>query len=460
MVDPDGTAMEGPRPQENSLKLMGFATGRGVRKRIPGQFPFGTRYVSRCSKAPYSASLSVRRSLLDTPSSLIIGGGIVGLATAHQLLRRYPGAEVTVLEKESAAGQHQTGHNSGVLHCGLYYTPGSLKARLAVEGIQEMVAFCETHNIPHEVCGKLVVATNDAEVSRMEKLFERGTANGLEGIERLGPEAMREIEPHIGGVAALKVPQEGIVDYPAVVKALVKEIESLGGKVITNAKALRCAESSKWTVETPAGDFSADWIINCAGLYCDRVSQLAGQKRELRIVPFRGEYFQLKPGSQHLVNHLIYPVPDPEFPFLGVHFTRLIGGGIEAGPNAVLAFAREGYRKTNINLRDLFDALTYPGLWRFGLKYPRMCVHELRSSFSKKFFCKQLQKLVPEVKPADLEPGGAGVRAQAMSPEGGLVQDFQFVRGTRALHVLNAPSPAATASLAIGGEIVNQLEFN
>ena len=213
-------------------------------------------------------------------------------------------------------------------------------------------------------------------------------------------------------------------------------------------------------METPAGDFSADWIINCAGLYCDRVSQLAGQKRKLRIVPFRGEYFQLKPGSQHLVNHLIYPVPDPEFPFLGVHFTRLIGGGIEAGPNAVLAFAREGYRKTNINLRDLFDALTYPGLWRFGLKYPRMCLHELRSSFSKKFFCKQLQKLVPEVQPADLEPGGAGVRAQAMSPEGGLVQDFQFVRGTRALHVLNAPSPAATASLAIGGEIVNQLEFN
>ena len=397
---------------------------------------------------------------MGTPSSLIIGGGIVGLATARQLLRRDPGAAVTVLEKESAAGQHQTGHNSGVLHCGLYYTPGSLKARLAVEGIREMVAFCEEHNIPHDVCGKLVVATNDAEVVRMEKLFERGTANGLEGIERLGPEAMREIEPHIGGVAALKVPQEGIVDYPAVVKALVKEIESLGGQVVTHAKALRCVEGNEWTVETPAGEFSADWIINCAGLHCDRVSQLAGQKRELRIVPFRGEYFQLKPGSQHLVNHLIYPVPDPEFPFLGVHFTRLIGGGIEAGPNAVLAFAREGYRKTNINLRDLFDALTYPGLWRFGLKYPRMCVHELRSSFSKAFFCKQLQKLVPEVQPADLEPGGAGVRAQAMSPEGGLVQDFQFARGTRALHVLNAPSPAATASLAIGGEIVNQLEFN
>ena len=305
MADPDGTAREGPGPQENSLKLMGLATGRGVRKRITGQFPFGPRHVSRCSKAPNSVSFLLRRSSLDTPSSLIIGGGIVGLATARQLLRRYPGAEVTVLEKESSAGQHQTGHNSGVVHCGLYYTPGSLKARLAVEGIQEMVAFCETHNIPHEVCGKLVVATNDAEVGRMEKLFERGTANGLEGIESLGPEAMREIEPHIGGVAALKVPQEGIVDYPAVVKALIREIESLGGKVVTNAKALRFVKGTEWTVETPAGDFTADWIINCAGLYCDRVSQLAGQKRELRIVPFRGEFFQLKPSSQHMVNPLI-----------------------------------------------------------------------------------------------------------------------------------------------------------
>ena len=443
--------MDGTVNQASCWKL-GLTTGRGVSLGTPGRSVF--------SRHSQPAKSSVRRRKVTIPSSLIIGGGIVGLATARQLLRRYPGAAVTVLEKESAAGQHQTGHNSGVLHCGLYYTPGSLKARLAVEGIREMVDFCAEHNIPHEVCGKLVVATNDAEVIRMEKLLERGTANGLEGIERLGPEAMRDIEPNIGGVAALKVPQEGIVDYPAVVKALVKEIESLGGHVVTNARALRCVEGGEWIVETPAGDFTADWIINCAGLYCDRVSQLAGQKRELRIVPFRGEYFQLKPGSQHLVNHLIYPVPDPEFPFLGVHFTRLIGGGIEAGPNAVLAFAREGYRKTNINLRDLFDALTYPGLWRFGLKYPRMCAHELRSSFSKSFFCKQLQKLVPEVQPADLEPGGAGVRAQAMSSEGGLVQDFQFARGTRALHVLNAPSPAATASLAIGGEIVNQLEFN
>jgi L-2-hydroxyglutarate oxidase LhgO len=365
-----------------------------------------------------------------------------------------------VLEKESAPGRHQTGHNSGVLHCGLYYTPGSLKARLAVEGIREMVGFCEEHNVPHEVCGKLVVATNNAEVARMEKLLERGTANGLEGLEKFSKEQMREIEPHVGGIASLKVPQEGIVDYPAVVTAMVKEIEKMGAQVITRARVTKFHEGTEWTAETTAGDYSADWIINCAGLYCDRVSQLAGQKRDLRIVPFRGEYYKLKSESQHLVKHLIYPVPDPQFPFLGVHFTRLISGGIEAGPNAVLAFAREGYSKTNLNLRDLFDALTYSGLWRFAFKYPKMCVHELRGSFSKKFFCKQLQKLVPEVQPSDLETGGTGVRAQAMSPEGGLVQDFHFARSQRALHVLNAPSPAATASLAIGSEIVNQLEFN
>ncbi len=449
---PEDTAMDGTVNQGTCWKLLGFTAGRGVQKRTPGQSAF--------SRLPHSASLRSRRHKLSTPSSLIIGGGIVGLATARQLLRKYPGAKVTVLEKESAPGRHQTGHNSGVLHCGLYYTPGSLKARLAVEGIREMVEFCEEHNVPHEVCGKLVVATDDAEVARMEKLLERGAANGLEGLEKFSREQMREVEPHIGGIAALKVPQEGIVDYHAVVTALVKDIEKMGGQVITKARVTKFHEGGEWTAETTAGDFNADWIINCAGLYCDRVSQLTGQKRDLRIIPFRGEYYQLKPRSQHLVKHLIYPVPDPQFPFLGVHFTRLIGGGIEAGPNAVLAFAREGYSKTNLNLRDLFDALTYPGLWRFAFKYPKMCAQELRGSFSKKYFCKQLQKLVPEIQPSDLETGGTGVRAQAMSPEGGLVQDFHFARGQRALHVLNAPSPAATASLAIGSEIVNQLKFN
>ena len=443
--------MEGTVNQEACWRMLGYTTGRGVLKRISGRSVF--------SKAAYSATKNPESNKLSTPSILIIGGGIVGLATARQLLHKHPDSEVTVLEKESSLGRHQTGHNSGVLHCGLYYTPGSLKAKLAVEGIREMTEFCAEHNVPHEICGKLVVATNEAEVERMEKLYERGRANGLKGLEKFNRDQMREIEPHVGGIAALKVPQEGIVDYPAVVAALVKEIESLGGQVITNARVKHLRQSNLWNADTTAGDYSADWIINCAGLHSDRVSQLAGQRRDLRIVPFRGEYFQLKPQSQHLVKHLIYPVPDPNFPFLGVHFTRLIDGGIEAGPNAVLAFAREGYRKTNVNLRDLYDALTYSGLWRFAMKYPKMCLHELRGSFSKKYFCKQLQKLIPEVQPYDLETGGSGVRAQAMSPEGGLVQDFHFAHGNQALHVLNAPSPAATASLAIGTEIVNQLEF-
>ena len=443
--------MEGNVNQEACWRMLGYATGRGVLKRIPDRSVF--------SKLPYSATRKTGRGRLRTPSILIIGGGIVGLATARQLLNKHPDSRVTVLEKESSPGQHQTGHNSGVLHCGLYYAPGSLKAKLAVEGIREMTEFCAEHNVPHEICGKLVVATNNAEVARMEDLYERGRANGLIGLEKLNGPQLREIEPHAGGNAALKVPQEGIVDYPAVVAALVRQIESLGGQVITNARVRHLRQSNLWNADTTAGDYSADWIINCAGLHSDRVSQLTEQKRDLRIIPFRGEYFQLKHESQHLVKHLIYPVPDPAFPFLGVHFTRLIGGGVEAGPNAVLAFAREGYRKTNVNLRDLFDALTYPGLWRFAMKYPRMCANELRCSFSKNYFCKQLQKLVPEVQPSDLETGGAGVRAQAMSPEGGLVQDFHFTRGNQALHVLNAPSPAATASLAIGSEIVNQLKL-
>ena len=388
---------------------------------------------------------------------LIIGGGIVGLATAHQLLRQFPGRSVTILEKEDAPGRHQTGHNSGVLHCGLYYKPGSAKARLAVSGIRQMVQFCQQHDIPHDVCGKLVVAVNKAEVARMEKLQERGVQNGLQGIERLGSEAMREIEPNVGGIAALKVPQEGIVDFPAVCRALACEVEKAGGRLVTGAHVTSLRQIDGWTAETPAGAFSAEFIVNCAGLHCDRVSQLAGQRRQLRIVPFRGEYFELKPNRHDLVRHLIYPVPDPQFPFLGVHFTRLIHGGVEAGPNAVLAFAREGYRKTDINLRDLCDALTYSGLWRFVMKYPKMCLSELRGSFSKRHFCRQLQRLVPAIEPADLAPGGAGVRAQALAPEGELVHDFHFVRGPASLHVLNAPSPAATASLAIGAEIVKQM---
>lgn len=389
---------------------------------------------------------------------IVIGGGVVGLATAGKLARRFPSSRVTVLEKESLPGQHQTTHNSGVLHCGLYYKPGSVKARLAVSGIQQMAAFCREHNVPHEFCGKLVVAADTSEVPRLNALYERGQQNGLKGLQMLTREQMLEVEPHVGGVAGLRVPQEGIVDYAAVCQALVKDLQAHEGRIVTGARvnSIR-AENAGWVMQTPAGDFSADFFVNCAGLHCDRVSQLAGQKRDVRIIPFRGEYYKIKPERQHLVRHLIYPVPDPQFPFLGVHFTRLIHGGVEAGPNAVLAFAREGYRKTNVNLADLFDALSFPGLWRFLAKHRAMSWAELKRSFSARLFCESLQRLVPEVQLADLAPGGAGVRAQAMSPDGGLVQDFCFVNQPRALHVLNAPSPAATASLAIGDEIANQL---
>ena len=390
---------------------------------------------------------------------IIIGGGIVGLATAYQLLRARPGVRVTLLEKESAVGRHQTGHNSGVLHAGLYYKPGSAKARLAVDGLKEMAAFCREHGVAHEICGKLVVATDEAERVRLNDLFERGQKNGLAGLKMLDRAAMREIEPHVGGLAALRVPEEGIVDYPQVSAILAREIEKFGGEIVTDAKVTSLDERPDgWRAQTKRGEFKAGYIINCAGLHCDRVLELTGERREMRIVPFRGEYYKIKPERQHLVRNLIYPVPDPQFPFLGVHFTRLIRGGIEAGPNAVLAFAREGYRKRDLNPRDLFDALTFPGLWRFLARHKRMSWDELRRSFSRKLFCAALQKLVPEIREDDLETGGSGVRAQAMSPDGTLVQDFAFVQRPRALHVLNAPSPAATASLAIGREIVARLE--
>lgn len=390
---------------------------------------------------------------------VIVGGGIVGLATAYRLLERFPYARVTVLEKEAAVGRHQTGHNSGVLHSGLYYKPGTVKAKLAVSGIRQMVAFCQENGVPHEICGKLVVAADDSEVPRLRDLLERGTANGLEGLRWLERAEMREIEPHVGGVAAIRVPQEGIVDYPRVCEALVEKIAARGSKVVTSARVTRLRQSGAgWVAETPAGEFEASFLINCGGLHCDRVAELAGERRDMRILPFRGEYYQIRPERQNLVRHLIYPTPDPRFPFLGVHFTRLIHGGIEAGPNAVLAFAREGYRKTDFNPGDLFDALSYRGFWRFLQRYPSMWWFELRRSFSRALFCQSLQRLVPEIQPGDLATGGSGVRAQAISMEGEIMQDFRFVARPNALHVLNAPSPAATASLAIGAEIVAMAE--
>ena len=396
---------------------------------------------------------------MNSKAVLIVGGGIVGLATAYRFGERFPGARLTILEKENGVGQHQSGHNSGVLHCGLYYQPGSMKARLAVSGIRQMVAFCRENGIAHEVCGKLVVAADPSEVPRLRALQERGAANGLEGLRWLDRDGMRGIEPHVEGVAALRVPQEGIADYPAVCDKLAAKISERGGRVVTNARVQRLQRNgSGWIAQTTAGDFEADFLINCAGLHCDRVAELAGELREVRILPFRGEYYKLKAERQYLVRNLIYPVPDPRFPFLGVHLTRLIHGGIEAGPNAVLATSREGYRKTDFNARDVFDALSYGGFLRFLRRYPSIAWYELRRSFSRELFCRSLQRLVPEIQPEDLDSGGAGVRAQAISPAGEIVHEFSLIARPNALHVLNAPSPAATASLAIGAEIATMVE--
>jgi L-2-hydroxyglutarate oxidase LhgO len=385
----------------------------------------------------------------------IIGGGIVGMATGYRLLQRFPAIKLLLLEKEKGPAQHQSGNNSGVLHCGLYYAPGSSKARMAVQGIRRMVEFCASHDVPYEICGKVVVATREDEIPRLHELMKRGAANGLEGLEWLGPERIRELEPHAAGIAGIRVPQEGIVDYPAVTQAMCAEIRSRGGEIHLSSEVTRLAAGKAWRVETTGGDYEADFVINCAGLQCDRVSRMAGNRDKAKIVPFRGEYYKIKPERQYLVRNLIYPVPDPKFPFLGVHFTRLIHGGVEAGPNAVLALAREGYRKTDISLRDAIESVTYRGFWRFCLRYPEMCWKEFQQSLSKTLFCHSLQRLVPEVTASDLSPGGAGVRAQALSPNGELLQDFYFVGQPNALHVLNAPSPGATSSLAIADEVID-----
>lgn len=388
----------------------------------------------------------------------IIGGGIVGLATALSLQRSYPGARIVLWEKEDGVGRHQSTHNSGVLHAGLYYRPGSLKARLAVNGIRRMVAFCEEHGVRHEICGKLVVATDELERERLRLLLERGTQNGLRGLRWLSREEMREIEPHAAGIAGVHVPEEGIVDYAAVCAAMRGVLERVGVRVITSARvqALR-RMAGRWAVSTTAGDDTVDFLVNCAGLHCDRIARLAGECHVPWIIPFRGEYYHLRGASAGLVRNLIYPVPDPAFPFLGVHFTRMIDGGIEAGPNAVLALAREGYRWSQVNVRDIVDALAYPGVWRFIYHHIGMTGTEISRSFSRRRFCAALQKLVPAVQESDLVAGGAGVRAQAILPDGQMVQDFFFIRAAHALHVLNAPSPAATASLAIGDHIASEV---
>ena len=388
----------------------------------------------------------------------VIGGGIVGLAVARELHRSHPGSEIALLEKEMNFACHQSTHNSGVLHAGLYYKPGSLKAHLAVKGIRKMITFCEEHQVRHEICGKLVLATNIDEVERLKGLHKRGIENGLLGLRWVEKNEIKHIEPNAGGIAGLSVPEEGIVDYRSVCDALVSDNKLLGTNLFAGANVAKVInDNKKWILLGNFDEKRSDFIINCAGLHSDRMAKRSGENRDCRIVPFRGEYYRLKPSAEHLVRHLIYPVPDPVFPFLGVHFTRLIGGGIEAGPNAVLALSREGYTKFAINPVDVADAVFYPGLWNFVVKHKKMAWEEIKRSFSRRLFCKSLQRLVPALNESDLLPGGAGVRAQAMSPSGHLIQDFSFIDRPNALHVINAPSPAATASLALAEEIVKRV---
>jgi L-2-hydroxyglutarate oxidase len=389
----------------------------------------------------------------------IIGGGIVSLATALKLSDTLPDVEVVIWEKESEPGQHQSTHNSGVLHAGLHYKPGSFKARLSGEGLRQMVAFCAEHNIPHEICGKLVVAATDRQEPRLRHLFERGVANGLQGLKWVPSSEISSYEPHAGGAAAIHVPGEGIVDYASVIRAMTGVVRARGVTVGVSSEVVSLRrQGGVWEVGMRGGNKErCDYLVNCAGLQSDRIAALAGEARQVRIIPFRGEYFKLRKDRKHLVKNLIYPTPDPKFPFLGVHFTRTIHGEILAGPNAVLAFAREGYRKSDINLRDLGDALGFTGLWKFLGRHVKMASGETLRSLSKRLFCQSLQELVPEVTSADLEPAGSGVRAQAMAPSGDLVDDFCLLERAGALHVLNAPSPAATASLAIGAEIASTI---
>jgi (S)-2-hydroxyglutarate dehydrogenase len=388
---------------------------------------------------------------------IIIGGGIVGLATAYRFLERFPGKTVTVLEKEASVAKHQTGRNSGVLHTGIYYRPGSLKALNCRAGKQAMQEFCAKENIPFNLCGKIIVAVEESELPRMEALLERGPQNGVV-CNRITPQQIRELEPHCVGLAGIHVPEAGVVDYGQVAKRLADIISERGSRVVTSARASAIRrDNGRAIVETAAGEFAAQQVVNCAGLYSDRVTRLSGAKPSAKVVPFRGEFYALLPEGQHLVKMLIYPVPDPAYPFLGVHFTRRMSGMIECGPNAVLAFAREGYTNKTINLRDLGETLTYPGFWRLATKYWRIGMNEMHRSFSKKAFVRALQRLVPEIKSEYLDWAPAGVRAQTVSPDGKMVDDFVIDETDRVVNIENAPSPAATASLNIGKLVVDRL---
>ncbi|MAQ54310.1 MAG: L-2-hydroxyglutarate oxidase [SAR202 cluster bacterium] len=385
---------------------------------------------------------------------VIIGGGILGLSTAMQLLERSPQWRVAVVEKEEELATHQTGHNSGVMHSGIYYRPGSRKAQFCVAGLNNMIKFCEENEIEFQQCGKVIVALHESELGRLQDLYERGTANGVRDLEIVGPERLKEIEPHTAGVRALWAPHTGIVDFTKVAAAFANKFQQAGGDIFTGAAVKKITRSTgSVALETTKGTLQAKYLINCAGLYADKVASMTGENIGVRIIPFRGEYYTLRQESHHLVSGLIYPVPDPQFPFLGVHFTRNIKGHVEAGPNAVMALRREGYRKRDFSLGDSLGNLAYPGFWKMALKYWKIGMGEVYRSYSRRVFLRDLQRLLPEIQNSDLASGGSGVRAQAVARDGSLLDDFSIIQSGDAIHVLNAPSPGATSSLAIGEHI-------
>lgn len=387
----------------------------------------------------------------------IIGGGIVGLSTAMAIGKRFPQARTIVLEKESSWAYHQTGNNSGVIHSGIYYKPGSFKAKFCREGSRSMVEFCQAHDLRHEVCGKVIVATEDQQLPMLENLYNRGLENNLK-VTKLTREQVQEIEPHVSCVAGLKVFTTGIADYKQVCQKYADLVQSAGGELRLNTKVNKIRQiKDRHVLETNQGDFETRFLINCAGLHSDRIAQLSHVEAQAKIVPFRGEYYELTPEKRHFVNTLIYPVPNPDFPFLGVHFTKMIDGSVHAGPNAVLSFKREGYKKTDFNLRDFAEIMTYPGFWKLAAKNADEGIQELIRSFSKAAFLHSLQKLIPEVQAEDIVPTHAGVRAQALKNDGKLVDDFLIVQGKNSVHVCNAPSPAATSSLEIGKAIAQAI---
>ncbi|MDN4526433.1 L-2-hydroxyglutarate oxidase [Fictibacillus fluitans] len=388
---------------------------------------------------------------------IIVGGGIVGLSVGMALYERFEHAKVLLIEKEPQVALHQTGHNSGVIHSGIYYKPGSFKAQFAREGSQSMTAFCKKHNIEHDICGKVIVATKKEELNLLNNLYERSTENQLK-TRLIDQDELMEIEPHVNGLAAIHVPVAGIVNYKQVSEKFAEIIQNHGGTIQLGTKVEKVTEAKdEVMVETDKGTFRARLMINCAGLHSDRVAMASGYKTDMKIVPFRGEYYKLKPEKRHLVKNLIYPVPNPDFPFLGVHFTRMIGGEVEAGPNAVLSFKREGYRKTDFSVKDFAEVMGYSGFWKLASRYMKEGMNEMARSFSKARFVESLQTLIPEIQESDLVPAPAGVRAQALTSDGKLVDDFHIIAGKQTIHVCNAPSPAATASIEIGKEVVSRI---